>query len=760
MKRRLTKAYDHMTMPEGCAHRIEQQMLTRLQEKKIGHYAKTVSPVKSRRSGWAAAAAAVCAVVLLSVGGSTLFLNLSRQTLDRPEEPVTSFATAETTRPETAEDHYALVTKLPAQKVEAFAAEIRQNVLDGDWEAFAGKVHYPIAVYDKNVGNDGGLVGLTIRNAVKESFVTQIEKESCTAMFCNWQGICMADGRIWINEVDGELKITAINDMFGDLLDPADFQYAETETGKAALYGYSGMAEEVTIPSVYNQNVLNQIGTGTKVIWNGEFVRTIHIPESVTSVWEWAFADCPALEAVFFQGDAPEEMEGVFHGSDNVVVYYQEGTKGWGDTWCGRPTQPYSSAYVSLGTVTLESSEQMNANQAFGEILKETDGFYCHEFEADLTISRYCEKRGKETGTTVTIPSFTLVDMDRDGVKELILRVCIDGDPREDYLILRYQDNNPGIVYCFMEPDQRITDLRKDGSFYWRGEGPEYRESRLILDGNGAKVLSSLNQTDAAKVLWHTLPCQQPETVVQSYEYVTGTGQSLLPGSHYYYFEGLVLGSMGNDWDLQKDQLLRYGLICMEDEGTVEVFDPDAPGTALYGTLSNENGRVQLAELGYYISTEEKEFVAEVRGLLNEEPEYVVDAHLPALGSMGRRVYSPEELVSYFGFTQYSQEAISERHAAKAVVEKFAMAWLAGEEKAMKPYLADDFREDTRKNGTKYSPVGTPELMTIRDLPNRGEECYVTAEFWETEQDSYFRVCLDMVKQKDGWKVKSCYFGS
>jgi len=193
----------------------------------------------------------------------------------------------------------------------------------------------------------------------------------------------------------------------------------------------------------------------------------------------------------------------------------------------------------------------------------------------------------------------------------------------------------------------------------------------------------------------------------------------------------------------------------------LERGDVKKAGAALHWSddrLAAVYGR--LAELGYYISTEEKEFVAEVRGLLNEEPEYVMDAHLPALGSMGRRVYSPEELVSYFGFTQYSQEAISERHAAKAVVEKFTMAWLAGDEKAMKPYLADDFREDTRKNGTKYSPVGTPELMTIRDLPNRGEECYVTAEFWETEQDSYFRVCLDMVKQKDGWKVKSCYFGS
>lgn len=756
MKRRLTRAYDHMTMPEHCASRIEQQLQLELQKRKTGQYAKAISPVRPHRRSWTAAAVAVCLILVLSVGGSALVLTASEWMRGNPTETT---AAPETIRPETPQDYYAVATEKAAEEVETFAQRVKRTLLQEEWDVFSGMIHYPIAILDRTVTGDSGMLNLFAETMVSDAFLEELRKEDCSQMFCNWQGICMGSGQIWINEVDGELKITAINGLFTDLHDPEDYEYRQYTGTKYAIVRYNGRAERLAMPEDFETMQIAAIGDGTPVIAHGDAVKVIRVPATVSTVSDYAFVNCAALESVWFQGDAPAEAEHVFDGSENVFVYYPEEAEGWGDTWCGRPTLPYSTGHVSLGTVVVPNSLLENANQAFGEILRETDGFYCHELEAELTISSYCEKRSEETGKTVTVSSFTLVDMDRDGIKELILRLQIEGDPREDYLILRYQDNNPGIVYCFMEPEQRISDLRKDGSFYWRGEGPEYRESRLILEGNSAKVLSSLGLTDAPEVLWHTWPCQKPELVVQSYAW-TGTGRSRFPGNHYYHFEGLVLGSMGNDWNLQKDQLLRYGMICQEDEGTVAVFDPDAPGTALYGTLTNENGRVQLAELGYYICTEEKEYAAEARGLLDAEPEYVADAHLPALGSMGRRVYSPEELVSYLGFTRYSDEVILERNAAREVLENFTSAWIAGDEKAMKRYLADDFREDARRNGSEDLPVGPVELVAILNLPSWGEECYVTAEFRETEQDHYFSICLDLVKQQGDWKVRSCYYGS
>jgi len=752
MKRRLTRAYDHMTMPEGCAHRIEQQMLTRLQEKKTGCYAKTISPVKSRRSGWVAAAAAVCAVVLLSVGGSALFLSLPWQTLDGPKEPVASFATAETTRPATAEDHYALVTELPAREVEAFAAEVRQNVLDGDWEAFAEKVHYPIAVYDKNVGNDGGLVGLTIRNPVKESFVLQIEKESCAAMFCNWQGICMADGRLWINEVDGELKITAINDMFGDLVDPADFQYSETETGKAALHGYSGMAEEVTIPSRYNQNVLNQIGTGTKVIWNGKFVRNIHIPESVTVVREGAFADCPALEAVFFRGDAPAEMDGVFDGSPNVTVYYQEGTKGWGDTWCGRPTLPYSSTYITLGTVTLAPSRQDQAMILYQNILEGAADFYADEFGQFMTISQYCEKKQQEAGMAVSVSRFTLADLDDDGIKELVLWVCIDEKFEFDYgsLVLRYQDSGTARGW-FLQYGQ-MFDLKKDGSFLWNaGLGGGSGAAKLILgeDDWSYLAMDAAQQMDKVAVRWHVYPCQKPYLVLSTYETIsTGQWGDTL-GWQFYYLEELAKGNLEPDWNLLEPKLVMDELRYTVDAGgdLVYVFDPASPGCWMSLSLADAG---QITMLEYYVCNGGGEFHVNISGLQSKLEYEIVDS----VSFDQRRLKNLEEVWDFFGQEQVYEEGIRDMVQIRALADTFCNAYFAGNMEFLREHVA----KSSSIRVEAYPGGGEATIVSYKGLPepiDLGDSCSVSIELLEPGQDSYSYLNLDLLREEGSWKVRS-----
>lgn len=76
MEERLVKAYERMMMPDDCTRRIEQKLERELKSRKKGNgrFTMALSPAP-RRSGWAAAAALVCLVLVLSVGGSILFLN-------------------------------------------------------------------------------------------------------------------------------------------------------------------------------------------------------------------------------------------------------------------------------------------------------------------------------------------------------------------------------------------------------------------------------------------------------------------------------------------------------------------------------------------------------------------------------------------------------------------------------------------------------------------------------------------------------------
>lgn len=640
MKRKLCNAYDHMIMPDRCANTIERKMQERLDQQKEGRYVRTVTPAPVRRSAWPVAAAA-CLLLVLFAGMGILFQK------DMEEVPLQAIRT--TTNPGSGD--YTMVTDIPAEEVEAFAASVRQNILEGDWEEFAKKINYPVTIYDRQVGNEGGLVGLMLRNVVKDDFVEEISQESCNQMFCNWQGICMADGRIWINDVEGQLKIMAINDMFGELVDYTDFRYGTSEDGNFVVSAYLGGAESVIIPTVYEQKLITQVGMGEPVIRNGNALKEIVIPDSVTLVRENAFADCPGLERVFFQGDAPPENEDVFSGSDNVTVYYKPGSKGWGDTWCGRKTLQYDEGYISLGTVKMQEENQDYATALFTDVLKEKEQFFCELSQNAVTITEYCELRSKAAGASVTAPLFTMIDMDRDGIKELIFRISIEGDAREDYLILRWQEgpgNDKDFVYAFMEPRQKMADLKKDGSFYWREGGPGQGESRLLPDPDRgtAVVVSSMGvsgEGNGVDPLWHTWPCVRPEAILESYEYA-GTGKTVFPGIAWYVFEGIVNGSLENSWKLWREEASGWGAVCKEENGEVSVYDPDAPGCRMFGTLDAEH---RLVHIGYYISNEFGEREAKVRYVYSPDRQYIMGSHLEDLDAYGREAAGLEELLEY-----------------------------------------------------------------------------------------------------------------
>ena len=130
MKRRLTKVYDAMTMPDRCSNRIEAKLLEGEQQKKTGRYTRAIAPEAAYRRGWAAGMAAVCLMLVLSVAGSLLFLYSSEMKMERPENLNPSLAEPIVVSAATPEDHYAKVTKFSAEKVEAFAKVVRHNMLE------------------------------------------------------------------------------------------------------------------------------------------------------------------------------------------------------------------------------------------------------------------------------------------------------------------------------------------------------------------------------------------------------------------------------------------------------------------------------------------------------------------------------------------------------------------------------------------------------------------------------------------------------
>lgn len=129
---------------------------------------------------------------------------------EEPEEP-------EESSQETAKDAYAACTSLPAEEVDAFAAQVRQAVVSRDWDRLAEMVCYDIKVWENTFADSAEFAAADWDSIFSEDFLQAIEEEPCQDMFCNWQGVMMGDGQIWFSEVldiDGNsegLKVVAIN---------------------------------------------------------------------------------------------------------------------------------------------------------------------------------------------------------------------------------------------------------------------------------------------------------------------------------------------------------------------------------------------------------------------------------------------------------------------------------------------------------------------------------------------------------------------
>lgn len=744
MKRRLQTAYDHMTMPDDCARRIEQQLVIRQEEKRTGHHIRTVAPTGTSRRSWAAAAAAVCLMLVLSVGGTLLFLGTAQTAANVPTENITTVY-------QTVPGDYSVVTDIPAEDVETFALEVRKNVLEGDWEAFVQKVHYPIVIQDKTIGNAGGLTGLLIRNEVTEDFLQELRKESCNEMFCNWQGICMGGGQLWINEIGEELKITAINGMFGDLVDVLDFTYTKLPDGNYAVTEYAGRAGDITVANGFNDSDVTWIGSGEPVIRNGDAVRTVIIPETVTGIADHAFAGCEGLESIHFRGDAPPEAEGVFEGSENVTVYYLEGTSGWGDTWCGRKTEALfhlSFFDVSLGTV------QIQDETPFLGILGDTEKFYSYDLDQEFFITEYCESQSAAMGITVTIPKFTLVDLAGADAKELILWVQAGEREPDHFLILRLEN---GKVNSYTLPYMESIGFKKDGAVYSAVKGTEVGSMRLeFLKKLGTdRYYVSEDFHTKPPVRWHAWPCICPEILLESYETASTEDWGSEMGNQFRLFEQLAKGDLENNWEIIKLFALNEGFYVSGESGRVSIFDPASPGTVLYGTLENN----RFASIGYYISIESREYQAEIRGLGTDTPTYVADAHLPFLGSRGRMVSSLQELQDYLTCGLNGAVLITDRSREVPrileVSKQYAEYYLAGNAAGMETLTS--LTSSQKPKG--YPGNGLEGKILYTSLTGTmvlEDSCSVSICLQEPGQtDSWSFLMLMLVREGEDWKVQS-----
>ena len=179
------------------------------------------------------------------------------------------------------------------------------------------------------------------------------------------------------------------------------------------------------------------IPEGVEEIGEGFFgqcmsLKKVEFPASVKSLGEGMFLECGELEGVYFNGNAPE-AENIFvfwdeESTSKAIVYYREGTTGWGPTFCGRPTAVWGDEPQPTADISCEYKDGVLILTFTGNLQESTDTKTWKTLDAaspytvqtDGTQKFYravTEGSDDPTGKNITIPLSDTVNLDMIWIK-------------------------------------------------------------------------------------------------------------------------------------------------------------------------------------------------------------------------------------------------------------------------------------------------------------------------------------------------------
>ncbi len=101
-------------------------------------------------------------------------------------------------------DYYSVCTNYSKYEVEQFAKQVREFIIAEDWERLSEYVVYPITMAGVTYEDSTSFLAAPFGIQLDKDSIESIRNESCTDMFCNYAGIMMGNGEVWIGEVLNE----------------------------------------------------------------------------------------------------------------------------------------------------------------------------------------------------------------------------------------------------------------------------------------------------------------------------------------------------------------------------------------------------------------------------------------------------------------------------------------------------------------------------------------------------------------------------
>ena len=225
-----------------------------------------------------------------------------------------------------------------------------------------------------------------------------------------------------------------------------------------------------------------------------------------------------------------------------------------------------------------------------------------------------------------------------------------------------------------------------------------------------------------------------------------------------FVFEQVFLPVAGSServgWDKFETSLKQENLDFSDDEGIITVLENSCDRSYLYAVLTNENGIVEIAQLGYHYKAADGEYGVMVDWSENT-PRYLTDVTMPDSGTEVTSLAAVESYIVDAAFRASSNEAYND---VEEIVMEFADAYFVADCDVMKKHLSRTHNvEFTVYEGGDPGKVVINAIKGLDNISADIEEqgyCSASVEFKKSaESDYYIYLTIKLIQEDGQWKI-------
>lgn len=207
-------------------------------------------------------------------------------------------------------------------------------------------------------------------------------------------------------------------------------------------------------------------------------------------------------------------------------------------------------------------------------------------------------------------------------------------------------------------------------------------------------------------------------------------------------------------WDEVDTLLKQENLDFSDEEGIITVLENSCDESYLYAVLTNENGYVEIVQLGYHYKAADGAYGVMV-DWSEDPPRYLTDVTIPDSGTEVASLDAVESYISDAAFQASSNEAYSD---VEEIIMEFTNAYFVADSDVMKKHLSRTHNlEFTVYEGGDPGKVVINAVKGLDNISTDMEEkgyCIASVEFKESpESDYYIYLTINLIREDGQWKV-------